>query len=389
MAGLFDLGPTSPRQSKRTPQDDAPLSLPLRGGANPARRSLGRGVGIHYTDTATIMKIVETVVLRPLRASWEEVKEKIRLLKRPSAKDSLYYAFREQLGAFRVLDPACGSGNFLYLVLRHLKDFDRRVEEEAKALGVASDTKGQRVTPQSVLGIEVNPYAAELARVTVWIGELQWQLRNGYGIRRQPILGALNGIENRDALLNVDGSEASWPRATVIIGNPPFLGDKKMIGELGEDYVLQLRSCYKGRVPGGADLVCYWFAKCADLMKKKKIDGGGLVSTQSIRRGTNRTVIEAISAAGKITSAWSDEPWVLDGAAVRVSLISFSTRSERELVELNGSLVSHINSDLTSHTDTTAVNDIGENQGIAFIGSQKGGPLRSLENKRGDGSRCR
>lgn len=78
-----------------------------------------------------------------------------------------------------------------------------------------------------MLGIEVNPYAAELARVTVWIGELQWQLKNGYGVTRRPILGALDGIENRDALLNADGTEAVWPKTDVVIGNPPFLGDKK------------------------------------------------------------------------------------------------------------------------------------------------------------------
>jgi type II restriction/modification system DNA methylase subunit YeeA len=106
-----------------------------------------------------------------------------------------------------VLDPACGSGNFLYLALWHLKDFDKQVMDEAKRLNMPPDD--QRITPQTVLGIEINEYAAELARVTIWIGELQWQLRNGFGVHRSPILGSLNGIECRDALLNTDGLEAA------------------------------------------------------------------------------------------------------------------------------------------------------------------------------------
>ena len=239
MAGLFDAVKPAPARKGRARKaaavaGDVP-ALPLPGGATAAQRSLGKGVGIHYTDPATIMKLVEPVVLRPLAAEWASVKEAIGRATATAKKDDLYLAFRERLGAFRVLDPACGSGNFLYLALRHLKDFDRQVEQEAKALGVTADPAGQRITPRTVLGIEVNPYAAELARVTVWIGELQWQMANGYGVTRRPILGALDGIENRDALLNADGSEARWPVATAIIGNPPFLGGKKLIGVLGGD----------------------------------------------------------------------------------------------------------------------------------------------------------
>ena len=153
------------------------------------------------------MKIIEPVVLRPLRREWEEVKAKIeaeqakaqaaqsdaaRTRHRNAARET-YSQFRERLGRFRVLDPACGSGNFLYLALWHLKDFDKQVMEEAKHFNMPPDD--QRITPQTVLGIEINEYAAELARVTIWIGELQWQLGNGFGVHRSPILGALNGID--------------------------------------------------------------------------------------------------------------------------------------------------------------------------------------------------
>jgi hypothetical protein len=172
-----------------------------------------RGVGIHYTDPATIRKIIDPVVIQPLRAEWEEVKVRIVALreKRAAAKSAsvrtrlgnevrdAWFGFRVRLGAYRVLDAACGSGNFLALALSALKTFDHEVVREAAALDLPPDD--QRVGPDAVLGIEVNPYAAELARVTVWITELQWQLRNGYGIKRAPILGNLDGVVRRDALI--------------------------------------------------------------------------------------------------------------------------------------------------------------------------------------------
>ncbi len=326
MAGLFDVvAAKAPKNGNGAKASPGETTLPLRGGA--IRRSLGKGVGIHYTDTATIMKIVEPVVLRPLDAEWNAVKQTIADARTKAGKDKLYLAFRERLGAFRVLDPACGSGNFLYIALRHLKDFDRRVEGEARMLGLTVDPKGQRITPRTVLGIEVNPYAAELARVTVWIGELQWQLKNGYGVTRRPILGALDGIENRDALLNADGTEAVWPKADVVIGNPPFLGDKKMLAELGDDYVGRLRKRYRDTVPGGADLVCYWFDQCRRLLMTKQVVTIGLVATNSIRGGANRRVLDLMCESSRIFDAWADEPWVIDGAAVRVSLVS-ATNSE-------------------------------------------------------------
>jgi type II restriction/modification system DNA methylase subunit YeeA len=113
-----------------------------------------------------------------------------------------------------------------------------------------------RIGPEAVKGIEINPYAAELARVTVWIGEIQWMRRNGFDVGRNPILKPLDTIECRDAILNPDGSEAESPEADVVIGNPPFLGETFMRDRLGPEYTETLRSAYSGRVPGGADLVC-------------------------------------------------------------------------------------------------------------------------------------
>lgn len=377
MAGLFDAAMEVGKatKSKKTKSHAAPVpTLPLRGGTTATR--LGKGVGIHYTDSETIMKIVEPVVLRPLTAEWDAVKAEIAKAKKAVRKEELYLSFRERLGAFRVLDPACGSGNFLYLSLRLLKDFDRCVEEEAKALSVNADPKGQRITPATVLGIEINPYAAELARVTVWIGELQWQIRNGYGVTRRPILGALKGIENRDALINESANEeAIWPEADVVVGNPPFLGSQNMLGELTPEYVQKLRGIFEGRVPGASDLVCFWFYKCADSIEKHLLHAGGLVATNSIRGGANRKAIDRIGEVANITDAWSDEPWVLDGAAVRVSLVCFSARpSENACSILDGRIVTKINSDLTGDTvDLTGAKRLRENANIAFQGPVKVG----------------
>lgn len=376
MAGLFDAAPPpikASRKKKALPATSA--ALPLRGGATAAQRSLGKGVGIHYTDTATIMKIVEPVVLRPLREEWETVKAAIAKAKGTKKKDDLYLAFRDRLGAFRVLDPACGSGNFLYLALRHLKDFDKLVESDGKALGATADPQGQRITPKTVLGIEINPYAAELARVTVWIGELQWQMANSYGITRRPILGKLDNIENRDALLTPNGKIALWPKAAVVIGNPPFLGTKRMIRALGEEYVENLRSRYEDQVSRFSDLVCFWFEKARAMIDLNEAERAGFVSTNSIRGGKNRLTLDRIVSSGRIFDAWSDEPWIVDGAAVRVSLVSFDGHKNAAPQKLNGKDVDQINADLTvgGGANLTLAKVLDENRNTGFIGTQKTG----------------
>ena len=141
-------------------------------------------------------------------------------------------------------------------------------------------------------GLEINPYAAELARVSVWIGEIQWMRRNGFYESRDPILKPLDTIECRDAILTPDGTEPDWPQADVIIGNPPFLGSGLQILKLGEDYVARLRRAYTGRVPGGADLVCYWFAKAGTQIGSGAATRAGLVATNSIRGGASRRALQ-------------------------------------------------------------------------------------------------
>ncbi len=351
-------------------------------GLDPAKRSQ---LGAHYTDPATIAKLIDPLIVQPLAAEWAQTRQTIaEAMARfeaggkgskaaRQAAQAAFLGYLERLKNFRVLDPACGSGNFLYLALRALKDLEHRANLDAEALGLERQL-GIETSPANVLGIELNPYAAELARVTVWIGEIQWMLKHGYAIRRDPILASLEHIECRDALLNPDGSEAEWPQADVIIGNPPFLGDKKMRSELGDAYTERLRETYAGRVPGGADLVTYWFEKARAQIEAGRASRAGLVATQAIRKGANRRVLDRIVQAVQIFEAWSDQPWFNDGAAVRVSLVCFGRHDGP--VRLDGREVAAIHADLTaggSGVDLTTATVIKENVGVCFMGTSKVG----------------
>jgi type II restriction/modification system DNA methylase subunit YeeA len=225
-----------------------------------------------------------------------------------------------------------------------------------------------------VKGIEINPYAAELARVTVWIGEIQWMRRNGFNISRNPILKLLDTIECRNAILNPDGSEAEWPEADVVIGNPPFLGETFMRDRLGSDDTETLRSTYSGRVPGGADLVCYWFDKARAAIVSGVTSRAGLVATNSIRGGANRVVLDRILEQLNIFDAWSDAEWTLDGATVRVSLICFAKKSWSSSAQLNGVHAVRIHADLTAgDTNLTLASVLNENAAVCFEGCKKYG----------------
>jgi type II restriction/modification system DNA methylase subunit YeeA len=203
-------------------------------------------------------------------------------------------AFAAEIAAVRVLDPACGSGNFLYVALRRLLDLQKEVIAYAgrKELPDIPLT----VSPEQLYGIEINPYAHELAQVTAWIGYLQWRHENGFAEMAEPILQPLNNIRQMDAILAYDEDgrpvEPKWPAADVIIGNPPFLGGQKLLRELGSKYVSDIRLLYRDLVPSGADLVTYWFEKARSKIVDKQTDRVGLLATQAIRAGSNRQVLE-------------------------------------------------------------------------------------------------
>ncbi len=350
-------------------------------GLDPAARA---PLGAHYTDTGTIAKLIDPLVREPLAAEWARIRPTLQAGqgKGPKSREgkaaiNAYQQFLLRLNHFRVLDPACGSGNFLYLALKALRDIEKQAHVEAVELGLPAELSMQ-TGPHNILGLEINEFAAELARVTVWIGDIQWCRRNGYPHAINPILKPLDGIEHRDALLKPDGSEADWPAADAIVGNPPFLGGSVMRGELGDDYVETLRKTYDGRVPGGADLVTYWFEKARAQIEGGKLQAAGLVSTNSIRGGANRKVLDRIVDTSRIFEAWGDEEWVNDGAAVRVSLIGFGPifgvdRKSR----LDGMEVAAIHADLTAAVgvDLTKAKALPENANTAYLGIQKTGPF--------------
>lgn len=370
-------------------------------GLDPDKRSQ---LGAHYTDREKIMMIVDPIITQPWLAEWDAAKSEIatamskvaKAQQRTPSKQSdarkvfaaarraeegsrrsataLYIGFLDRLRSFRVLDPACGSGNFLNLALLALKDVEHRVNIEAELLGLTRQAPA--VGPEAVLGIEINSYAAELARVSVWIGEIQWMRRNGFGISDNPILKPLDNIECRDAILNPDGSEAKWPIADVVIGNPPFLGGVKIRGAMGDKDYERLRAAYGGRVPATADLVTYWFVKACAAIGVGSLKRAGLVATNSIRGGASRFVLEQICKEQEVFEAWSDEEWTVEGASVRVSIVCFAALAPSREVLLDGNSVETIFSDLTAGgIDLTKSRRLSSNSEVAFQGSKKVGPF--------------
>jgi type II restriction/modification system DNA methylase subunit YeeA len=365
-------------------------------GLDPGKRSQ---LGAHHTSREDILLIVEPVVIEPLERRWAAVKKEALALAAASEKERLaeasakkkgtaYPKLRKQLqdtilnwvaelSEIRVLDPACGSGNFLYLALRRMLDLWHEVRVFCAEHGLPTFLEKQ-VHPSQLYGIEVNVYAQELASVVVWIGYLQWLNQNGIGWPIEPILRRLDNIQHRDAIFTRDAkgnaAEPEWPGADFIIGNPPFLGDKKMRGELGDEYVDGLRGLYADRVPGGADLVTFWFERARAEIKEGRTKRAGLIATNSVRMVGNRPVLERILDSGGIFMAWSDRPWILDGASVRVSIVAFDDGSQKERT-LDGMAVSAIHSDLTASADVVSALPLPENSGVCFLGIMKGGPF--------------
>jgi type II restriction/modification system DNA methylase subunit YeeA len=351
---------------------------------DPGKRSQ---LGAHYTSRDDIMLIVEPVLMAPLRRRWTEVKAKAeKLLEKPkpgkaaanklqTSLRNLLLGFVDELSHVRVLDPACGSGNFLYVALKLVLDLWKEVSVFGATHGLAHLLPYQ-VNPAQLYGIEINVYAQELASVVVWIGYIQWLHDNGFGVPPAPILQRLHNISRMDAVLVQDAPgnpvEPEWPVADVVIGNPPFVGGKKMRSDLGDSYVDQLFTVYDGRVPREADFVAYWFEKARAHVEQKKVSRVGLLATQGIRGGANRKVLERIKETGDIFWAQSDREWILDGAAVHVSMIGFDDGSEKGR-ELDGAPVDAINANLTASVDVTKASQLIENLGLCFMGDTKGG----------------
>jgi type II restriction/modification system DNA methylase subunit YeeA len=354
--------------------------------------SLRAKLGAQYTSEADILLIVEPVLMAPLRARWNEVKKQAQELarRRDGAKGArqarlnnqlrdLLIGFAREVSTIQVLDPASGSGNFLYVALRLLLDLWKEISVTASELGLPLllPDVNPCPSPSQMHGIEVNPYAHELASTTIWIGYIQWRRNNGFGDPPEPILKPIHNVVEMDAILRQENGkpiEPEWPNVDYIIGNPPFLGGKRLRTELGGEYVDDLFTVYAGRVTHEADLICYWFEKARAMIEAGRVKRVGLLATQAIRGGKNRLVLDRIKGTGEIFMAWSDRPWILEGAMVHVSMIGFDDGSEK-LHVLNGVPVETINADLTASHDLTKTKPLPENFKIAFMGDTKVGPF--------------
>ena len=359
-------------------------------------------LGAHYTSRADIELIVEPVLMAPLRREWEEVKGAVqayldqaeaRGTKEKAQREhlrSLLGQFHEHLATIRILDPACGSGNFLYVSLALLKALEKQVIAFAAIHGI-TDLR-PRVHPRQLHGIEISPYAVELASIVIWIGYLQWKHRNVMPLDdEEPILEPLDQVEGKDAILDLSDpdhpSEAVWPKVDVVVGNPPFLGGKLLRRGLGDQYVDDLFRAWDGRVARESDLCCYWYEKARAAIESGRAKRVGLLATQAIRGGANRRVLQRIKETGDIFYAQADRKWIQDGVAVRVSMVGFDDGSETRRL-LNESkddkpehalararLVEGINANLTYQADVTKARRLKENLGISFMGDTKVGPF--------------
>jgi len=368
-------------------------------GLDPAKRSQ---LGAHFTGKEDIDVLVDAVVMQPLRREWDETKQIVEALlttgkKKPGAApvqlsnpakkkamgeaEAIIQRFLTRLQSVKVLDPACGSGNFLYVTLQKLKDLEKTVILHSMDSGLASFFP--MIGPWQLYGIELNPYAHDLAQMTVWIGWLQWLKFNGFGSPEEPILRAMSSnFQNRDAILDLSDpanpTEPDWPKVDFIVGNPPFLGAKMLRRELGDEYVEKLFAFYGDRIPNFSDLCCYWFEKARAQIEKGGCKRAGLLATQGIRGGANREVLKRIQDSGNIFWAVSDREWIQDGANVHISMVAFDNKVEATRI-LDGHDVATINPNLSTSADTTQARRLAENSGIGFIADVKAGKFDVAE----------
>jgi hypothetical protein len=334
-------------------------------------------LGAHYTPRAYVERLVVPTIVEPLRYDWNAVQAAAVTLSNTGRTDEAIAEvkrFQQQLCSVQVLDPACGSGNFLYVALEHMKRLEGEVLDTLHALGESQEAlehTGLTVDPHQLLGIEVNPRAAVITDLVLWIGYLQWHFRTrGDSQPPEPVIRRFHNIEHRDALLEWSGTEpardeagepitqwdgvttcihpttgedvpddsarrpvlkylnpskAEWPNTDFIIGNPPFIGNWRMRGELGDGYVEALRAIYD-TVPESAEYVMYWWERAAELARASKVRRFGFITTNSLPQVFNRKVVAQHVNATKnplsVIYAIPDHPWVnsSDGAAVRIAM---------------------------------------------------------------------
>jgi hypothetical protein len=398
-------------------------------------------LGAHYTPRAYVERLVLPTIIEPLREEWEAARTASAILEAQGDEAAALKeinTFHRRLCLVKVLDPACGSGNFLYVTLEHLKRLEGEVTEYMARfpgqLGMDM-TGGYTVTPEQLLGLEVNPRAAAIADVVLWIGYLQWHFKTHGNAKRlaDPILRQYGNIRQQDAVLSfsekkprldsegkpitrwdghstkphpvtglevpdetaqnilydfVDPKPATWPEADFIVGNPPFVGNKKMRIALGDGYTEALRIAYKGEVPDSADFVMYWWFKAGEIVRNNKAEKLGFITTNSITQPFNRIIIQNALKNDphlELEYAIPDHPWVDtgEGAAVRIALTVASKKASNPSVskvitefELdNGSMevelihvMGEIHPDLSVGIDLTSALALKSNERLAYWG---------------------
>jgi hypothetical protein len=376
-------------------------------------------LGAHYTPRAHVERLVNATIIDPLTADWIAAQASAERALRSGSKSNAVREvgdFLKQLSSVRVLDPACGTGNFLYVSLRLMKQLEGEVLKQLQDLDgedALAKYAGVSVKPDQFLGMEVNKRAIEIAELVLWIGYLQWHLRTRPDRPAEPVLGNSDHIVERNALLTWDGFPTAparragvsksksiyfsadvrmppWPDADFIVGNPPFIGGKDIRDRLGGDYAEALWRVYS-HVNPSADYVMYWWDRAAEILTRKgtRLRRFGLVTTNSITQVFQRRIIEHRLKADppiSIVLAIPDHPWTKaspDAAAVRIAM----TVAERgghegilrevvreDRIDTDEPLISFIerrgliNADLTIGTDLTRAKGLLANDALCSPG---------------------
>ena len=375
-------------------------------------------LGAHYTPRAYVERLVVATIIEPLREDWRNVQATAETkrasgdLKGAAAE---VQAFHDKLCETRVLDPACGTGNFLYVSLELMKRLEGEVLEALLDLGGQEALRGlgsHSVDPHQFLGLEINPRAAAIAELVLWIGYLQWHFRTKGAAPDEPILRAFRNIQVKNAVLTWDGEplpkiidgketypnarQPEWPAAEFIVGNPPFIGKGLfMRAALGDAQTEALWSAHP-HISDSTDFVLYWWDRAAEILTRKgtMLRRFGFVTTNSITQVFNRRVMERHFNSNKplsLVMAIPDHPWTKatpDAASVRIAMSVVEAGTKNGLLEevtheegldtdsprIDLRVKSgHINSDLTIGSDVTAAKSLRANDNLSSNGMMLAG----------------
>jgi len=321
-------------------------------------------LGAHFTREADIARVVWPTVVEPWR-------QRIAALRMPKDAERAIAEMR----AFHVLDPACGCGNFLYVVYREMKRLEaalarKWLELQRKVVKRRADIRPPPPRPyftiEQLHGIEKEPFAAFLARVVLWIGEHLAKRELGLDEETLPLKSLDKNVRHADAL------EVDWPRPDgelAIVGNPPYLGVRKMRHEFGDDYVEKLFARFPQN--RAADYVTYWFTRALEVLRPN--ERAGYVCTNSVAQNESREAsIDLILAkGGSLTDVWKSYPWPGE-AAVHIGIVNWLMAPYDGIRTLDGNEVASISPGLTEAVDVTTARHLPQNENLCFMGVTPG-----------------